>query len=114
MPDLTLISKSSKLKRICILHHHRPFTRNRQVRNLPLPIAIQQVIVHDIKVIPFPGIIAEPDIPRVHLLQAVVLQEGGDGKFGVQHVQRLQAGEVGGELLFPLGKAGEVVAVIAF
>ena len=93
MPDLTLISKSSKLKRICILHHHRPFTRNRQVRNLPLPIAIQQVIVHDIKIIPFPGIIAEADITHVGLLQAIVLQKGGDiwvsGRYKIQSIREL-------------------------
>lgn len=82
--------------------------------HLPLPVPVQLVIINDIQVFPLFGIVSQPDIAGVYLFQAVVLQEGSDGEFGVHYVQNLQSGKVGSKLLIPFRKAGVVVPVVPF
>lgn len=96
LPNLPLIFSVPVLqqKSISIFHHHYPAFAFRQMGQLPLAVAVQQVVENDVEVVAFFRVEADADVGHKHFIQAVVLQIGAGGKFGIQQILQFDTDQV--------------------
>ena len=89
------------MKCMDILNQDRTGIRNRQFGVMLARSGVQTFIVDDPKVVAFPEIVAEPDIPSHQVKGAVVLNKSVGGQFGIHRCSYPQPGNMSIKLLIP-------------
>jgi hypothetical protein len=76
----------SKPESMGIFQHDGPVVEGRSCRMLILVIKTTVFIVYDVKIVPFAGIVTEPEIENEVVLCVDILCQYACRYFGIQHV----------------------------
>ena len=96
------------VKCVGVFDHDGPVLRERTMRKVPESDSVDPMVIDDIKIIPFTGVVAEPDIGHNNILYPAVLDEGTERKFGGKGSQYFQPRDVGREFLIAIGEFDSV------
>lgn len=104
-----------KPESVGIFQHDGPVVIRRRCRYLVVSVKTPILIVHNIKVIAFTRIIAEPKIEYKIILCIDILRHYTGRDFGVQHIQgfRIDGMNVQGIVGFTVGKAKRIEFIMS-